>query len=294
MADRGGNIVWFTYTGADGEVIDEEATHIFVNARVIPAEAFCRHRNIVEVICQEGVEKIEEDAFLGCPSLRRVIMPGVIVVEGGVFEDCEALEDVECDKLEIIKDGAFNWCESLQSINLPSARFAERGAFANCKFLTDVKFGSELEGIEEGAFWECESLERITIPFKDGLIMEDDAFIGCYDFHQVDLIEGKLHETIAALQLEEWRDDMSKEIDLINQILPNAEAGCFDYDTEEEDPGEKVLVIRMWIRSVCRKIIHYQAEHRRLLDDAATTLELVLPNTDIVMNNVLLFLELPS
>jgi len=50
----------------------------------------------------------------------------------------------------------------------------------------------------------------------------------------------------------------------------------------------------MWIRSVIGKIIHYQAEHQRLLDEeVATTLQLALPR-DIVMNSVLPFLELPT
>ena len=64
----------------------------------------------------------------------------------------------------------------------------------------------------------------------------------------------------------------------------------YDYD----DVGGKARAIRTWIRSVLGKIIHYKAEHQRLLDgDVATTLQPVLPQ-DIVMNNVLPFLKLPS
>ena len=58
--------------------------------------------------------------------------------------------------------------------------------------------------------------------------------------------------------------------------------------------GGKAEAIRTWIRSVLRKVIHYKAEHQRLLDEeVANTLQLALPQ-DIVMNNVLPFLELPS
>ncbi len=39
-------------------------------------------------------------------------------------------------------------------------------------------------------------------------------------------------------------------------------------------------------------MIYYKAEHQRVLDVATTTLELAL-HRDIVMNNVLSFLELP-
>ena len=291
--EGGGNIVWFTYTGADGEVIDDEATHIFVKARVIRRRAFYDHPNIVEVICDENVEKIERWAFSWCRSLRRVIMRGVKIVQESAFCNCRALKEVECDKLEIVKHFAFQLCTSLRRINLPSARIVRKGAF-DCCSLTDVKFGNKLERIEEMAFCRCESLERITIPLKDGLIASDKTFVGCYNLRQVDLVDGELHKTIAALHLREWRHDMNQEIASINQILPSAAAGRWVNNFEEPDPGEKAEAVRRWIRSVLDKIIHYQAEHRHLLDDAATSLEVVLPNNDIVMNNVIPFLQLPS
>jgi len=82
---------------------------------------------------------------------------------------------------------------------------------------------------------------------------------------------------------------MNEEIDSINQILPTVDAGRWVYDV-----GDKARAVRTWIRSVLGKIIHYQAEHQRLLDEeVATSLQLALPR-DIVMNNVLPFLELPS
>ena len=310
MAAEGGNILRFTYTGADGQVIPREATHIFVRARVVRREAFRGHPNIVEVICDEDVEKIEEYAFCECRSLRRVIMRGVKIVEESAFQSCVALEEVECDKLEIIGNSAFFWCfGSLRSINLPSARIVGRKAFGYCTVLMDVKFGKKLERIEEKAFWACSNhipleprtgLERITIPLKDGLFTEDGIFTECDNLSHVDLIEGELHETIAALHLEEWRNDMNEEIDSINQTLPDSYAGNSLVENEDDDDadptwdnGEKAQAIRGWIRSVLRKIILYQDEHQRLLNEASTTLEVALPN-DIVRNSVLPFLELPS
>ena len=55
---------------------------------------------------------------------------------------------------------------------------------------------------------------------------------------------------------------------------------------------KKAQVVRRWIRSVLDKMIHYKAVHQRILDEAATSLQLALPR-DLVMNNVLSFLELP-
>ena len=287
-AEGGGNIIWFTYTGTDGEVIDDEATHVIVdkNCTVVRAYAFRNHPSIVEVICHENVEKIEQEAFLWCPSLRRVVMRGVKVVEGSAFHCCEALTDVECDKLEIIKEYALSWCTSLKSINLPSARIVERTAICRCYALKDVKFGSKLERIDVEAFWLCSSLERIAIPLKDGLFNHDDIFQGCDDLLQVDLIEGKLHKIIAALHLEEWRNDMNQEVDSINQILLSASAGRYvdGYD-EEGDPGEKARALRRWIRSVIQRLIHYKAEHRKLLKEATTLLELALWKANLADNN---------
>ena len=218
-------------------------------------------------------------------------MRGVKIVEYFAFAGCEALTDVECDKLEIIKDLAFNNCRSLRSINLPSARIVDACAFHTCTALTDVKFGSMLERIETAAFGDCSSLERITIPLKNGLINNDDnAFRGCENLKHVDLIEGELQETIASLHLEEWRNDVNEEIHSINRILPTAPAGD---GWDDYDEGERARAIRRWIRSVLGKIIHYQVEHQRLLNEAANTLQLVLPQ-DFMMNSVLPFLALPS
>ena len=122
---------------------------------------------------------------------------------------------------------------------------------------------------------------------KDGIITDDDIFQGCSRLKYVDLVEGELHETVAALQLEDWRNDMNREIDSINRILPDTYTGYWD------DDGEKAQAIRSWISSVLGKIILYQAKHQRLLNEAATTLQFALPQ-DIVTKSVLPFLELPS
>eukprot|EP00984_Skeletonema_dohrnii_P000851 scaffold251_cov78-Skeletonema_dohrnii-CCMP3373.AAC.4 len=217
-------------------------------------------------------------------------MPGVEVVERYAFDCCEALTDVECGKLEIIGECAFGRCISLRSINLPSAKIVEKSAFAGCAALTNVEFGKELERIEEKAFCRCTSLERITIPLKDNMIAADDIFRMCKKLKHVDLVEvAVLHDTIAALLLEEWKNDMNREIDALNQILPTTRAG----DADDFDVGGKALEIRRWIRSLLGKIARYKAQHRHLLNEAATTLQYTLPN-DIVFKNVLPFLELPS
>ena len=290
------NFMRYVYRGEESEWIPWEATHITVaeDCTFVRAHSFYEHPNIVEVICHENVKKIEEYAFSNCPNLRRVIMPGVKIVETMSLQLCPALIDVECGKLEIIKEEAFHNCTSLMIINLTSARIVEMNAFSYTK-LSNVKFGSKLERIEGEAFGACTNLERITIPLKDNLIIRNDTFIECAQLKYVDLVERALDEiSIAALQLEEWRNDMNDEIDSINHILPDTWEGQYDdYEFDDDDPGQKAEAIRRWIRSVLGKINHYKAEHERLLNEAVSTLQHALPH-DILMNNVLPFLALPS
>ena len=295
-AEGDNNFVRYIYRGEDGEHIPFHATHIIVreDVTVVLAEAFYEHPNIIEVVCHDKVEKIGEEAFYWCWNLRRVIMPGVKIVEERAFNWC-GLTDVECDNLEIIEEKAFQNCGSLRRINLPSAEIVEEKAFNCCGALTDVKFGNKLERIDRGAFRNC-SLERITIPLKDGIFTDDNIFQACQDLSHVHLVEGAaIHETIAALQLEEWRKDINEEIDSINQILPDTNAGkCDEFDDAyDDDVSGKARAIRGWIRSVLFKIAHYKGEHQSLLDEAATTLHHALP-CDIVMKNILPLLQLPS
>ena len=86
-----------------------------------------------------------------------------------------------------------------------------------------------------------------------------------------------------------WKNDMNEEIENISQILPDTPAGTIRYD----DNGGKAQAIRTWIRSVLHKIVCYKAKHRRILNVATAALQPALPN-DIVLKNVLPFLELPS
>ena len=279
---------YYTFTGRNGEVIPDHVTHVLIDKalKFVRARAFQNHPRIVEVICHNGVEKIEGWAFHNCPWLRRVIMPGVKVVEQRAFQLCMALTYIECGKLERIGQWAFCDCKSLRSIDLPSIKIVERNAFAYCNTLVNAKFGKDLESLGERAFDYCLSLERITLPLKDGVVTDNFAFSGCYKLNHVDLVGG-VHDTIDALLIEEWKNDMNEEIDTISQILPNTSAGNMS------GYGEKARTIRTWISSLLRKYNNYKAEHRRYLNEATAALQPALPN-DIVLKNVMPFVELPS
>ena len=153
-----------------------------------------------------------------------------------------------------------------------------------------MKLSRQLVRIELGAFNNYQSLERITIPLNDNIFTNNDyLFQGCAQLKHVDLVErAELQETtIAALQFEDWRNDMNEKIDSINQILPNTPSGEWDEELEVWSGGRKALVIRGWIRSVLDKISHYKA-----LNEVVTALQPLVP-PDIAKNHTLPFLKLP-
>ena len=283
---------YYIFTGSrDVGRVPLHVTHVRIAKalKFVPARAFWGHPNIEEVICHDGVERVNEFAFYNSPFLRRVIMPGVKVLEQCAFNLCTSLTYIECGKLEVIGQSAFASCTSLDSsIDLPSIRIVQKSAFCDCKNLINAKFGKDLESIGDSVFYYCRSLERITLPLKDDVMTSDRIFQYCERLNHVDLVEGGvLNETTAALQMEEWKNDMNGEIDAINQGLACAPTG-----NEVNDEG-KARAIRAWITSLLRKIVHYKAEHRRYLNVASAALQPALPN-DIVLKNIFPFIELPS
>ena len=257
----------FVYTGGEQEVPrDVKRAKIDESIDTIPEGAFSHCEQLIEVEGHNKLKKIEEGAFLRCRRLRRLSkMKGVIEIEGLAFSGCNDLSDLEFDKLEIIGDYAFASCKSLRSINLSSVRRIGVCEFYRCESLTEAVFGKDLERIERSAFLSCTALRRIAIPLKDGLIVEgnNDVFYLCENLSRVDVI-GRIQETISSLHLESWRNEMNDEINRISQTLPHTLS------------SEKGVTIQQWIRSVLRRMENYKAEHRELLKEAMTLLELAL------------------
>ena len=262
----GGGDEIFVYTGGEQEVPDDvERVRIAENIDAIPARTFQGREQLIEVVGHNKMKKIEGSAFIGCDRLRTLSkMTGLVEIEQYAFFKCHSLSDIDFDKLEIIGDYAFSGCKSLSYINMPSIKRVEKGAFMVCKELTCVVFGQELERIEAFAFLRCFALRCIAIPLKDNLTACNSAFNFCDNLLSVDTHVGGIHNTISSLHLESWRDEMEEGIDSINQTLPNTSA------------TEKAGAIQQWITRVLDRMEHYKSEHKMLVKEAMTLLELAL------------------
>ncbi len=76
-----------------------------------------------------------------------------------------------------------------------------------------------------------------------------------------------VHNTVASLHLESWRNEVMDEINRIKQILQL---------TDTTYPCQKTTEVQQWIASVVSKLGYYKSEHLILLKEATTLLELAL------------------
>jgi hypothetical protein len=73
--------------------------------------------------------------------------------------------------------------------------------------------------------------------------------------------------------MESWRNDMSAEIDRINS------------DLEDTPTNEKTRTIEQWIESVLERLNHHKTEHKALVKEAMTLLELALWKAKLLDEN---------
>ena len=145
--------------------------------------AFAENETIESVNLPNGIEEIEEQAFLGCKRLKRISLPESIEdIEEAAFAYCEALDDVKLpSRLDSIDRGCFFSCASLRQIEIPeNVEKIEEHAFQNCTSLSKVTFKgrSRLKEIEIGAFENCQKLADLSLP--EGLLeLEGGAFDSC-------------------------------------------------------------------------------------------------------------------
>jgi len=128
-----------------------------------------------ELIIEEGVEKIDNDAFCECNNIVSVTIPGSVKELGG-FRNCKKLEKV------IIKEGveriaydAFKGCDNLATVELPTS-------------VPDMVFTGNCENFDSDSFNAAVvfNLKRIIIQSSEEEInLSEDGF----DFFEEIVIE---------------------------------------------------------------------------------------------------------
>ena len=160
--------------------------HISSEIQMVNVSAFQHCKNLTQVTFDEGVKRIDIDAF-AYSGIEEVFMPDSIeFINRRAFSFCSKLKRVKLpENIKEIRRDLFLKCVSLGSITIPeTVTRLEQGAFFSCGSLTDVVFPSQLTSIEKDCFGSCVSLTRIDIP--EGVKSVDKrAFAKCLKLESI-------------------------------------------------------------------------------------------------------------
>ena len=155
-------------------------------------EAFSGCESLTSITIPDGVTSIGNRAFYSCRSLTSITIPDSVTSIGDyAFFDCRSLTSITIpDGVTSIGDYAFSGCESLTSITIPEGVTSiGNRAFFLCTGLTSITIPEGVTSIGDYAFFGCRSLTSITIP--DGVTsIGDDAFSICESLTSITIPEG--------------------------------------------------------------------------------------------------------
>jgi len=183
--------VRFEFTG--DEYVPKNVTHVQFHPDVTEVYdyAFEDCLFLREVIFNEGLLKIGQNAFHQCVSLTSIMFPSTFIEIGTMsFNRCRGLNKVSFNEgLRTIGWQAFVGCCELEFINLPSSVIKiEQCAFQYCRSLKEVLFKDGLKIIGKRSF-SSTALQSITLS-RTITKVDDYAFQDCSQLREVELNEG--------------------------------------------------------------------------------------------------------
>ncbi len=210
----------------------------------IGQSAFENASLLKDIVWNDGIEKIESNAFKGCMSIETMNIPDSVNSIGTyIFSGDNKIKNVYLPKGRInITEGVFYNCNSLESITFPDTVEAIREyAFGNCSALKEVKLSPKLNYIYSYAFSGCASLEKLHLPDSTKQVQRN-AFENCEALTDIILGAGiknipsqafqgcsSLESIILPYQVETIGDDAFKNCTKLRKItIPKATTSISD------------------------------------------------------------------
>ena len=159
---------------------------------------FVGYDKIIEnVIIEEGITNIGDEAFIGFSRLTNIEIPESVTGIGFyAFSGCKSLTEFNLpENLSMIQLGTFADCSSLKSIEIPKNVVSiGQIAFLRCVSLTRITIPESVWHILPEAFSGCENLQEITIP-QNTTSIEEGIFNGCKKLKTVEVAAGNKNFT---------------------------------------------------------------------------------------------------
>jgi len=216
----------FEYKG-NGQHVPKAVVSVVFHPSVVDIdnEVFCRCRSLRQVVLNDGLKRIGQEAFTNgafqdCDSLELISFPSTVTEIGyRAFYDCKSLKVVVLNEgLQKIGRNSFIGCATLESITIPSTvTRIDDYAFYRCSGLKKLVLNEGLKKIGGRAFYGC-ILESITIPSSVEEI-GDCAFLSCI----------KLKEVVCSEVLPMIRPNTFNDCPILERItFPNLSSRLYD------------------------------------------------------------------
>lgn len=144
----------------------------------------CWHLQSVTFAEKSKIEKLGDNCFDGCSSLKQVTLPGSLrQIDDSAFYDCRQLERITIPaSVEKIGVYSFAYCEKMKEVIIPEnskLREIKNRAFTYCDDLSEIEVPASVETIGERAFAKCISLSKVSFAKGSAIkTIEKEAF-GC-------------------------------------------------------------------------------------------------------------------
>ena len=204
-------IVDYTFTGVAANAFNPNDAGVNLAARDFL-------NTVKELVVEEGIADIGENAFANLPVLEKVTFKGDANVGKNAFLNCPKLQEVTFEKNAVVGAEAFYGCDALKKVTFAQDADLDKDAFKNADNLEDVIFSedSSVKGVNalaDTAFVKNYPVdfvmngstlvyykgndEEVTIPLNVTAI-GDGAFEGCSALQNVNFATFGSIENIGA------------------------------------------------------------------------------------------------
>ena len=202
--------------------LDIDMPNYYYNPLYYADHLYLNGEELQDLVIPEGMERIRDDAFAYCNSLRSVTIPDMRAIGDCAFYECSNLSRLNIGRVDSVGKSAFFDCWSLREVHVPSLE-------AWCNTYFDLSgyysyYNSPLY-IAQHLYIGDEEVHDLFIPDEiNNLHLY--AFAGCKSFTSLDLTGRTQGERIHLTSYSFYKCTNLKTAHIDHAIISNAFEGC--------------------------------------------------------------------